>query len=305
MVRTITFFLVLFFSTYSYAQEVVVGNGACGSSITQNTPVRYDDGSWNSGKSNSWALMLYKGTEINVSGNLTTIGFYPDCGSKTYTTVSNQRIYIKETLDSEITSSNAPDLSTFTKVFDGSITWEKKTPYNAARNDIVLDTPFTYDKTKNLMIYFENESGIAIDLWGSISFLWSNQGNKRVAYTLYKFSNKATSSGTIDSNLPVTYFKFSSSNPTILMPANESICAEEMFTFFGVVATDYNTLQWTSSGSGTFNNSTILNPTYTPSSADINAQSVVLTLTVMGSSSTSENFTLTIKSKPTANIIKR
>lgn len=303
MCRIITFFLLLINFSFVFGQEVVVGSGVCGSSSTQNTPIKYNDGSWNGGKNNSWTLMLFKGSEINTSGNITTIGFYPDCGNKTYPTVTNQRIYFKETTDSQVTNSSLPDITTFTKVFDGSITWKRKTPYSSARNDIILNAPFNYDKTKNLLVYFENESGVAVSSWSSIPFIWDNQGNNRVAYTLYKLSNKTTSVGYIDKLLPVTYFKFSNTPPTITLPTNTSICEGETFTFSGVSATNYTTLSWSTSGSGTFNNSTILNPTYTPNTNETG--NITLTLQATGAGGTvSKNFILTIKPKPIANIIK-
>lgn len=43
-------------------------------------------------------------------------------------------------------------------------------------------------------------------------------------------------------------------------------------------STNVNVVEWTTSGTGTFNNPNVLNPTYTPSAADIAAGSVTLTL---------------------------
>ena len=100
-----------------------------------------------------------------------------------------------------------------------------------------------------------------------------------------------------------TFFKLLSSPPTVTMPSSQSICAEEVFTFSGVMATNYNTLSWTTSGTGVFNDSTTLNPMYTPSSSDISNGSVTLRLKVTGSDgSVSENCILKIKSKPFAKI---
>ena len=48
-------------------------------------------------------------------------------------------------------------------------------------------------------------------------------------------------------------------------------------------ATSYNSLLWSTSGSGTFSNTGILNPVYSPSQADYQSGSVVLTLTANGS----------------------
>jgi len=62
-----------------------------------------------------------------------------------------------------------------------------------------------------------------------------------------------------------------------------AICENETFQCQGV-ATSYNSLAWSTSGSGTFDNTTVLNAVYTPSAADKAAGSVVLTFTASGSS---------------------
>ena len=49
-------------------------------------------------------------------------------------------------------------------------------------------------------------------------------------------------------------------------------------------ASHYNSLLWTSSGTGTFSNPALLNPVYTPSAADILNGSVILTLTATSAS---------------------
>jgi len=52
-------------------------------------------------------------------------------------------------------------------------------------------------------------------------------------------------------------------------------------------AQNYNNVLWTTSGTGTFNNSAILNPLYTPSQADIDAGSIILSLTAYGNAGAS------------------
>jgi subtilisin family serine protease len=62
------------------------------------------------------------------------------------------------------------------------------------------------------------------------------------------------------------------------------------------MATLYNSISWTSAGDGTFNNSQVLNPVYTPGLMDITNGSVILTLSVYGPDNTvSDNLTLQIK----------
>ena len=91
--------------------------------------------------------------------------------------------------------------------------------------------------------------------------------------------------------------------PTSTLNANAGndgeICENETFQCGGN-ASNYNSLEWTTSGTGTFSDPTILNPVYTPGYDDISAGTVVLTLTVFDGSgnSDSDNLTLTIDALP-------
>ena len=79
---------------------------------------------------------------------------------------------------------------------------------------------------------------------------------------------------------------------------DETICKDATYTLNGT-AQRYSSVSWSSSGTGTFSNPSILKPVYTPSDADITAGSVVLTLTAQPISpctvSTSDQMTLTIQ----------
>lgn len=292
------------------AQEVQVGSTVCGSSINTNVPARYDDGSWNGGKNNSWSLLLYKqGSLVNSAKKLVSLSFFIDCGSsKSYTTVSNQRIYIKETTLTALSSNSHPDLSSFTKVYDGSITWKRGNSLTNSKNVIRLQTPFQYSGTKSLLIYFENESGIGVSMFSSIPFLWDHQGNNTVVYTQYKASNKTSSTGSFDKTLPVTSFTFENSGtpPNITLQSKAAICGAVAFQFTGVTATNYTSLSWSTATGGSFNDATLLNPMYTPSAVDVSNGSVVLTLHASNThGTTTANYTLDINQIPTAKIIKK
>ncbi|PKP02032.1 MAG: hypothetical protein CVU14_04110, partial [Bacteroidetes bacterium HGW-Bacteroidetes-9] len=85
---------------------------------------------------------------------------------------------------------------------------------------------------------------------------------------------------------------------------NAAICSSDTYTLSGATATNYTSLLWTTSGTGTFNNPTIVNPIYSPSIADINAGSVTLTLTAYASApcvNAVSTMTLTIAKQATAN----
>ncbi|MBK7175128.1 MAG: hypothetical protein IPH84_18345, partial [Bacteroidales bacterium] len=66
---------------------------------------------------------------------------------------------------------------------------------------------------------------------------------------------------------------------TVNAGADATICESGTYTLVNAVAANATTLQWATSGTGTFDDATALNPVYTPSVADITAGSVTLTIT--------------------------
>ena len=95
------------------------------------------------------------------------------------------------------------------------------------------------------------------------------------------------------------------SQPTANAGPDATICESSSFTFSGTSATNYSTINWTTSGSGSFTNINTLTPTYTPSATDINAGGVTITLTAIGQNPCMANATdamvLTIISQPVVN----
>tara|TARA_B100001142_G_scaffold40075_1_gene35704 strand:+ start:3095 stop:4525 length:1431 start_codon:yes stop_codon:yes gene_type:complete len=61
------------------------------------------------------------------------------------------------------------------------------------------------------------------------------------------------------------------------------ICEGSTYTVSGATASNYSSISWSTSGTGTFTLGNTLTPIYTPSSADITNGSVVLTISVLGS----------------------
>jgi len=92
--------------------------------------------------------------------------------------------------------------------------------------------------------------------------------------------------------------------PTVEAGPNGITCGSNSFIISGATATNYASLTWTTSGSGTFSNITQLNPNYFPSAADIAAGSVTLKLTANSNSpcttNPSDTFVLTIIPTATA-----
>jgi uncharacterized protein (TIGR02145 family) len=71
-------------------------------------------------------------------------------------------------------------------------------------------------------------------------------------------------------------------NPTVEAGPGLSVCQGESVAITGASASNYSSLQWTTSGSGTFINVSTLTPIYTPGAADIASGAVTLTLTANG-----------------------
>ncbi len=69
------------------------------------------------------------------------------------------------------------------------------------------------------------------------------------------------------------------SQPIALAGPDATICEGDTFVLTGAAANHFDSLQWSTSGSGTFNNSNALNPEYSYSEDDVASGSVVLTLT--------------------------
>jgi len=108
----------------------------------------------------------------------------------------------------------------------------------------------------------------------------------------------APCTGTLSDNVIYTVIDLQSN-----AGVDATICETSTYLLSGATASGYSTLLWSSSGTGSFNNATILNPTYIPSVADITSGSIVLTLTAYHPpcTSVSNSMVLTIISNPVAN----
>jgi gliding motility-associated-like protein len=76
-------------------------------------------------------------------------------------------------------------------------------------------------------------------------------------------------------------------NPTAYAGDDAAICAiNETYTLMNATAFNYNTISWTTSGSGSFDDATAINPVYTPSMADYETGQVQLTIVAIGDGGT-------------------
>jgi hypothetical protein len=90
--------------------------------------------------------------------------------------------------------------------------------------------------------------------------------------------------------------------PNIYAGDDDAICSGQTYQLQGL-AINCDSLMWTTSGTGTFDFPTIMDPVYTPSSDDIAAGSVTLTLHawLMGTEVLTDEMILTINPSPTVN----
>ena len=153
------------------------------------------------------------------------------------------------------------------------------------------------------------------------SVLWTTSGdgtfdNATILAASYTPSSSDISAGTVTLTLTAYAVSPCSSNATdemtltLLAPpvsnagADASICEGSTSTLSGTASNQQSVL-WSSSGDGTFNDATSLTAVYTPGSSDISSGSAVLTLTAYAVSpctnSVSDNLTLTIQGAATAN----
>ena len=84
----------------------------------------------------------------------------------------------------------------------------------------------------------------------------------------------------------ITVTDCSTCYPTASAGADFSVCAGDPYAVQNASAANYTDLQWTTSGTGTFDSVTITSPTYVPSNADIASGQVTLTLTTTSDSCT-------------------
>ncbi len=152
------------------------------------------------------------------------------------------------------------------------------------------------------------------------SILWSTSGNGTFASpssltTTYDLGNEDIANGQVYLILTATGFgdcgEFDDAKlVTIWLDASadagpdDAVCGQEPCTISGATAGNYSAIHWATSGTGTFNNYGIVNPTYTPGPEDVQNESVVLEITAFGAGgcpNAVDEMTLTITGPPDVN----
>ncbi|MCK5586848.1 hypothetical protein KAJ02_12320, partial [Candidatus Bipolaricaulota bacterium] len=126
--------------------------------------------------------------------------------------------------------------------------------------------------------------GHEYDVWVEKAGVKYNVKNKPRDWTVV--GGGLIANGVADSTEPI-HFELACSTPTVNAGSNDTICAGDTASLSGSAA-DYESVLWTTSGSGSFSSASSLSTTYSPSSADISAGSVTLTLTAYAESPCTE-----------------
>ena len=176
-----------------------------------------------------WTDMIYLQSEINTVGNITKIRFQVDPVSIPYT-ATNQKIYMGHTTLSifpSIVKENAQTnyvSSNYTLVYDGTINWA------VGWVEIVLQTPFPWNNTNNLLIKWENRN----NSWSSDEpyFYYTSKTNT-VAYKV------------LDASYPTADGVRGSARPNIKIALSDPVSLPiELLYFNGVAHGRVNNLYW-------------------------------------------------------------
>lgn len=158
MMKKITLILFTFFFVLSYhgQAQITIGDNT---TTTSFVPI-------NSCYGYSYSQQIFYQSDINDSGNITSVSFYVSSLPSSTTSSEDWTIYMGQTTKTEFTSTTdwVPH-GNFTEVYSGNVTFSSVGSWMT----ITLDTPFVYDGTSNLVIAVdENQSGWNCSVsWGA------------------------------------------------------------------------------------------------------------------------------------------
>jgi hypothetical protein len=177
-----------------------------------------------------WTDMIYLQSEINTVGNITKIRFQVDPATPITYTATNQKIYMGHTTLSilpSIVKENAQTnyvSSNYTLVYDGTVNW------TVGWVEIVLQTPFPWNNTNNLLIKWENRhNGWTSDKpW----FYYTTKTNT-VAYKV------------LDASYPTANGVRGSARPNIKIALGDVVnLPVSLLSFTGHNTVDGNSIEW-------------------------------------------------------------
>ena len=177
-----------------------------------------------------WTDMIYLQSEINTVGNITKIRFQVDPATPITYTATNQKIYMGHTTLSifpSIVKENAQTnyvSSNYTLVYDGTINWA------VGWVEIVLQTPFPWNNTNNLLIKWENRH---------------NGWTSDEPYFYYTSKTNTVAYKVLDASYPTANGVRGSARPNIKIALNDPVSLPiELLYFEAEVNERYNHLTW-------------------------------------------------------------
>ena len=177
-----------------------------------------------------WTDMIYLQSEINTVGNITKIRFQVDPTTPIPYTATNQKIYMGHTTLSifpSIVKQNAQTnyvSSNYTLVYDGTINWA------VGWVEIVLQTPFPWNNTNNLLIKWENRN---------------NGWTSDEPYFYYTTKANTVGYKVLDASYPTADGVRGSARPNIKIALADPVSLPIELLYFNGVANDrVNNLYW-------------------------------------------------------------
>lgn len=178
-----------------------------------------------------WSEMIYLKSEINTEGDITKIRFQVEPTLPATYVAENQKIYMAHTTLSTLPSVAVKEdaqtnyaSSNYMLVFSGTITW------NIGWVEIVLDTPFPWNNTNNLLIKYENR-----------------EGTFSANYPMFYFTTKTATVGYnyLDASYPTSDGTRDGFRPNLKLAITESTALPiELIEFNGISSGPTNNLFW-------------------------------------------------------------
>ncbi len=127
----------------------------------------------------SWSQVIYLQSEIGSAIDINKISYNVSNSPSNYT-MYNQKIYMKHTTETYFYTGayDDPVSAGFTQVYNGTVTWD-----DSGWHDITFDTPFSYNGTDNLIVYWQNWDGSGA--YGYPRFYYTSHSNR----AKYKYQN--------------------------------------------------------------------------------------------------------------------
>jgi hypothetical protein len=186
-----------------------------------------------------WSQVIYLQSEIVESMEISGVSYYVDNSPSNYEML-DQRIYLKHTTLATFPDAAYDDPATagFTQVFQGDVTWN-----GSGWHEITFDTPFAYNGSDNLIVYWQNHDADYAS--SGPKFRYTAQSNRaKYKYADNSFPAVSGSRNNYASNIRLHYVPDGPGVPTAPRPAHQAR---------NVALDDAPTLAWTNPSASDYN----------------------------------------------------